>query len=385
MAFSFLGKDRLFQVVKNPHIDKPKVVILCSYDPSGISTVIDHISAVANIAWACVEIYNLYYFEDNIKRFNKMYSAISNSDALIIHNTSCYRLEQRLDLFRKLNIQNLNIPKILMKQDEQINPNLTVEFLIENKFTALTTCMRGEKIRGLYSKLIDKIEVVSLFSGYIPKQKPLENKVKSLNRKYMIGYRGDRPRYEYGKIAFEKYNIGNVFKDYCNKYNISSSIEMDPSKRILGNAWYSFLSNCKGVLAVESGASIVDWDGALFRKLTERGKTTADLIDYNDIYINSEGNFNYTGFSPRIFETFLAGSVPVLLEGDWEGLLEKDINYLSVNKSYSNLDEIIYKLNNNNLCLEIINNNVNKFLKNDSFSYVSLERSIKHLLRSIQK
>ena len=64
--------------------------------------------------------------------------------------------------------------------------------------------------------------------------------------------------------------IGYRMREECRARGVPHDIEVDEDKRIYGDAWYLFLSNCRAVLGTESGSNILTTTAQLDRPFSRR-------------------------------------------------------------------------------------------------------------------
>ena len=106
-----------------------------------------------------------------------------------------------------------------------------------------------------------------------------------------------------------------------------------------------------------------------FEKLIREGlKISHD--EYHRKYLNKfEGTLKLRNFTPRIFEAIICKSCLVLVEGEYNGILKKDINYIPIKKDFSNIEEVYNKIRNFELCKKIADHNYKAIIKSGDFTY----------------
>lgn len=74
--------------------------------------------------------------------------------------------------------------------------------------------------------------------------------------------------YWLGTLAYEKWFISEEFERLATTKNLDLKLDLSnrESDRLYGKAWTNFVASCRTVLGVESGASIIDFDGLLERR-----------------------------------------------------------------------------------------------------------------------
>ena len=129
--------------------------------------------------------------------------------------------------------------------------------------------------------------------------------------------------------------------------------------RIYGNRWIDFISNCKTTLGTtESGASIIDFSGKIEYDVN-CWQAFHPFSDFNDVpasLLVADGEIDLQVISPRCFEAAALGTVMILYRGEYSGILKPDRHYLALEKDFSNIDEIIRKIKDDQLLTETAQN-----------------------------
>jgi hypothetical protein len=113
---------------------------------------------------------------------------------------------------------------------------------------------------------------------------------------------------------------------------------------IHGPAWYRFLQQCRWTLGVEGGASILDRDGSLKDRVREyvaiHPNAGFDEIEAR-CFPGRDGTLNLVALSPRHLEACITRTAQILVEGDYNGVLQPHVHYLPVRADFSDLDEVL--------------------------------------------
>ena len=147
-------------------------------------------------------------------------------------------------------------------------------------------------------------------------------------------------------------------KKICEKYKLISNISCDGKKCIYGSDWFKVLGNSKVTLATESGSTVFDINNnILFEINSLLGETPYRKCPYSKppIYsfeqisnmVNLKRNEvpNMGQISPKMFEAISLGTVLVMYEGEYyPGILKANIHYISLKKDYSNIEEVVSKI-----------------------------------------
>lgn len=239
--------------------------------------------------------------------------------------------------------------KAIYVQDEYEHTNFTHQAILDLGIDIVFTCVPEGSVAKVYPpEKFPNVRFVSILTGYVPLeldqivvQKPIAE------RPILIGYRGRRIGPWYGDLGQEKLVIGQRMKEICDARGLATDIAWEEKDRIYGS-WFDFLGNSKATLGTESGANIFDWDGKLAIEI-QREQYRNPNITYPEIrekfLQGREGEVIMNQISPKIFESIATRTAMILFEGHYSGIVEPHKHYLPLKKDFSNVDEVLEKLN----------------------------------------
>ncbi|XVN43516.1 MAG: hypothetical protein RCG15_04475 [Candidatus Rickettsia vulgarisii] len=352
--------------------------------------IVNHIENIQRKSRYNIEVLNLYNSKFlkkllcfGINKFKKLINLnlninkkdISSYDGYIIHNTISYDINNVIAINNKFSptLENFEGFKILMKQDEMLRTNLTLNLLNQWKFNLYLTCIPKDQW-GIHfsSKVSSSLHVMQVLTGYVEDRMRDFDFSQDNYRPVDIFYRGMLLPYYFGKLSYEKYFIGEEFKKICKKYNLISDISSNIGDRLYGKDWFNALANSKAVLAVESGASIFDWDGSL-QKQVETYMKNNPKASFEEVWgkmlKDFDGKINYGQVSPRHFEAASTKTLQIMFEGNYSNIFIKDVHYLSLKKDFSNLEEVLAKFKDQDLRKKITDRAFNDIILNEKYSY----------------
>lgn len=235
--------------------------------------------------------------------------------------------------------------KIIAIQDEYDNTNILRARLVSIGYDIILTCIPEDQIARVYPpEMFKRTRFVPVLTGYVPRGHESRPPAKPIaERPITIGYRGRDIGPRFGKLAFDKLEIGRRMKAECERLKIIHDIEWTEDKRIYGPAWYEFLGNCKAVLGTESGSNVFDWDGEVTAEYRSRGGPSYE--DFLPWLAEREAEWNIGQISPRIFEAAACRTPMVLFEGRYSGIIEPGEHYIPLRKDFSNLPDVLDWLN----------------------------------------
>jgi hypothetical protein len=162
-----------------------------------------------------------------------------------------------------------------------------------------------------------------------------------------IGYRGRDVPYYLGAAGREKTFIAHEFSRRAAGLELRLDVSANPGDRLYGDAWYEFLGGCRGVLGVESGASVVDVDGEVGAAYERLIRANSDLT-WEEFERLAEPELTRWDYritdlvaSPRVFEAAAFRCCQILFEGRYSGLVEPGRHYLPLAKDFANFDEVV--------------------------------------------
>lgn len=240
-------------------------------------------------------------------------------------------------------------PKILFIQDEYDRTETARKTMEEVGYQTVFTCVPDEFVEQVYPhSRFPGVRFVNNFTGYVAEDaKYLAPQTPLAERPVVVGYRGRTLPYWYGALGREKVEIAEKMKAACAERGVACDIEWTDDKRIYGADWPRFIASCRAMLATESGANVFDFDGSI-RANIERMTRSNSNFTYDEArkyFDDVDGRIKMNQISPRIFETIAMRTALVLYEGSYSGVVRPDVHYISLKKDFSNIDEVLAKLN----------------------------------------
>ena len=197
------------------------------------------------------------------------------------------------------------------------------------------------------------------------------------DRNIDVGYRARKLPYYLGRGGQEKSFIGEEFKKRAQNFDLKIDIETDEASRIYGDAWYRFLADCKAVLGVEAGTSVVDIDDVVRTQYAELCTGPPEISlpkcnfeDFHDQYLTPyEDKIFYRTISPRHFEAAAFRICQILFEGKYSGILKPMEHYIPLKKDFSNFDDVIKMFTDKQLRSKIRDTAYRDLIESGAYSY----------------
>jgi len=116
-------------------------------------------------------------------------------------------------------------------------------------------------------------------------------------------------------------------------------------QRLSRSDWHEFLNRCKALIGAESGTYYLNDRGRLLDRARHYNLFEDRAASFDDVF---ERFFRAEApavsgkcISSRHFEPIGTKTCQILLEGEYNGILEADRHYIAIKKDFSNIDEVI--------------------------------------------
>lgn len=355
-----------------PKASPVKVLLVAWFDPRGLGTIVDYLSEITRWSRFNYDVLNL--------RCRGPIGIPSDVDyysysALVIHPSASYKPRNLflLDRTHPKKIQDFPGPKIMMKQDEHYKADEVVDYLQKNQFHLLCTCIPPQEIEKVYPK--EKLPALKMFhtlTGYVSDSMRTFKYSQEGDRPIDVGYRGSPQPWWFGRLSYEKYEIGEVFREICARRGLRADISSRWEDRFFGPDWFDFLGKSKATLGVESGASVFDFTGQIEKECQKYLKKhrKADFEEvYSRVLAPHEGKVYYNQISPRHFEAAACRTVQILYEGQYSGIFQPHRHYLPLQKDLGNLDDVLKRLADRQERKRITDSAFEEIIMNDDYTY----------------
>ena len=271
---------------------------------------------------------------------------LSLFDCLIVHYSISLLYERYVSRETLEKIRSFNGLKVLFIQDEYRRVNFACKQINYAGIDMVYSCAPQNVAKKMYARLNENIVLRTTLTGFVPEALS-EKETKPISKRNIdVGYRARRVPFYLGSKGIEKYLIGKTFLKKVNNRNLNCNISSKESDRIYGKAWIEFLSNCKITLGTESGSSIIDFTGNTEYQLNfhQAFHPFSNFEDVPDKFLKSDGKLEIQVISPRCFEAVALGTVLVLYPGEYSGILKKEKHYISLEKDFSNINEVVERI-----------------------------------------
>lgn len=346
---------------------RKRILLIYDINSCHINTIREHVNAFGLYSKNEITYYNGTRKEKISQAF------IDTFDVVVVH----YSIRVSVPDFFSENIHSklnrFNGVKILLIQDEYDTLPSTYKYMEEAKYDIIFTCVPEEFHEYVYpASRFPLLKFVNNFTGYTSYNLFNFHTIPMKDRNTDVFYRGRRLPYFYGTLGVEKYEIGIRFSQKCDELglNLHLNLESNDSERIYGDAWYKVISRSKTMLGTESGSNVFDFNGNLQKLITKDIEAGSDYNDIFSKYIEPlEKEVKMNQISPKLFEAIALKTVLILYEGEYSGILTPNRHYIPLKKDFSNFEEVVALIGNNEALQKIADTVFNEIGLNPELSY----------------
>lgn len=353
---------------------KKRILFLYNVASCRVNTVREYVNA-----FGLFSRHEVTYF-DAIGESSINESFLNSFDVIVIHYSVRISSKGHLseDIHQKL--KKYNGVKFLFIQDEYDNLAMTYSYMKSINFDTVFSCVPNEFLDYVYPGIqFGHTNFINILTGYIPYTLLNFKFPKIADRNIDVFYRGRSLPYIYGTLGREKYEIGFKFKKALNDLGVEFNvdIESDEEKRIYGDSWNYRLSRSKATLGTESGSNLFDFDGNLESLIEEEVKNGKGYEDIYEKYIKErESQIQMNQISPKVFEAISLGTVLILYEGKYSGILVPWVHYIPLKKDFSNIKQVVEILQNDEELQKYSDRAYNDIIVKGEYTYQSFIQNI---------
>ena len=372
-------------------VNNLKILLVCFYDPNGISTIWENIGLLKKHSMFQFDILNLWPGRSGHLTIPPSVR-LDDFSGIFIHPTACYSIEnlKSLDSALMLKFKDYKGVKIIAKQDEHFMTEKFDDYISENAFDIFLTCVPERELPKAYPKCIQrKVIFLETLTGYVSEFLRSLSRPSYDERIIDVCYRGSYQPVSFGRLGFEKWFIGSQFDRHLGTGGLIKDISSRWDDRKNGVDWFSFLSSSKAVLGVESGSNLFDFDGSVQKLCSSLiFEKKLDEIFSEKFYNNTlrpsllefEGNVDYAQISPRHFEACATGTLQILYEGRYSDIFKPYEHYIPLRRDLANIDEVIQIIQDPKKWQLITETAYRDIIKSEQFTYASFVKKFDSVL-----
>lgn len=325
------------------------------------------------------EVSMLHHFPSQIDldRFDVVITHYSLSIGPLLHHYLGPALVEKLKRFHGL--------KAAFLQDEYREIQSYWKHINELGIELLFSCVPVEEIKKVYpAEKVPHLRVVNVLTGYVPERLLKRTVLPVAQRPIDVGYRTRRMPFWLGRLGHEKWFIAQEFDRRAKDTDLKLDLSTREGERLYGDAWTNFVASCRAVIGVESGASIIDFDGKLEHRVEDyvakNPEATFEEISQKFL-VPYEGSLKLHQISPRCFEAAALRTPMVLFEGAYSGVLEPERHFVVLKKDFSNFDHVAFKLRDHASLQAMADRTYEEVAMNPRWSYKSFIQQVDNALQ----
>ena len=276
--------------------------------------------------------------------------------------------------------------KIALPQDEFLNTDALAEFLREFGVERVFSVAPESEWSKIYAGIDrERVAIERVLTGYLEPRSV--ERIERLSRRIPersvdIGYRAfDAPAW-LGRHGRLKTEVARRFSEAARARRLVADISTRREDTLLGRAWWRHLLSCRYTVGVEGGASLLDRDGSL-RARTEAFVEKHPDASFEEIeaacFPGRDGELDLFALSPRHLEACATRTCQVLIEGDYDGVLEADRHYIPLRPDFSNLDEVLDRIASGEGREDLVDRAYRDIVASGRYSYA---RAVERILES---
>ena len=313
---------------------------------------------------------------------------------LVIWHTSFLSLRWAPEMFaaarlRAQPLKAIRAASVALPQDEFIHTDTLCDFLEEFGVSAVCSVAPEREWSTIY-RSVDRgrVRFLRVLTGYLDEKtvKRIDRIVAAMpsDRPIDVGYRAWHNAPWLGRHGRLKTRVAEVFKDAAEEHGLRVDISTRDEDTIMGDDWYRFLASCRNTIGVEGGASVLDRDGSI-RERTEaylRSHPGATFDEVRSACFAEEDDrdrFLLTALSPRQLEACATRTCQILVEGEYNGILEPGRHYIELHGDFSNLDEVLDRIADDEQRVEITERAYRDIVASGAWTYRRLVADVERI------
>jgi len=194
------------------------------------------------------------------------------------------------------------------------------------------------------------------------------------SRSIDIGFIGDRYSYTIGDV--ERTELAEYFSQNILRQKITTDIRIGRKLRIPRDGYVEFLNSIRGTIGAESGTFYLEKTDKT-QKEVEAFLSRCPKATFAEVckrfFEHYPNPVNGKAISSRHFEAIGTKTCQILLEGNYNGILKPNTHYISLNKDYSNVDQVLEKFGDEDFVRRMVENTYEYVLDNHTHGHRVLD------------
>lgn len=272
--------------------------------------------------------------------------------AAVILDTIALNLRWSPDYFHQktqplLELKHFDGPKIAMPQDEFVHTDSLARFLAAIGCTHVLSAATHSDAEKIYRGHLPHAVLKQKLTGYLESstlKRIGQMAAGAPQRDIDVGYRAWHAEPWLGEHGLLKLKLAQAASDLASRRpDIRFDVSTDERDMFMGDDWYRFLLRCRTVLGVEGGASLLDRDGSVLARTRayQAAHREASFEEVRDAcFPGQDHSLSLFALGPRHLEACATRTCQLLVEGEYQGVLRKGIDYIPIARDFSNLEDV---------------------------------------------
>jgi hypothetical protein len=196
-----------------------------------------------------------------------------------------------------------------------------------------------------------------------------------------VGQRVRELPIHFGRHAQIKARLANDFSNEMSRRGFQCDTSSGDRNVLYGFEWWRFLGETRFTIGSKGGASIVDTDGSLARKVqfwTSLAPKISESRLMNLIGLRRMPEYDFAAIGPRFFESAALGVCQVLLQDDYLPNFRQWEHYLPLQADLSNVEEVVQVMRDHDLCEGIASSAREILIESGRYSYATALEGLVH-------
>jgi hypothetical protein len=273
-------------------------------------------------------------------------------DVVVLHySVLCMRWEEPFERWRSSLdwIAESDAVRIAMPQDDFVCAATLDKWLGDLDVQCVFSALDSSQWPVVYPGESQRTRMEHTFTGFVDDRAagamirlPRPHALRDLD----IVYRARNLPYHVGHHGQLKHEIAQIVEPAARAAGLRTDISTDIRDTKYGDAWFEFLASGRCVIGSQSGSSALDPVGAIRRFEAEWRPSHPDATfeEFSALQEPGWDDFDFTAIGPRLFEAAQTKTAQVLVEGNYEGLIEPETHYFPLRDDFSNLAETLERV-----------------------------------------
>ena len=270
-------------------------------------------------------------------------------DVVLLHySVLCMRWETPFERWRSSLdwIRDSEAVRLAMPQDEFVCAHTLDEWLESLDLDCVFSVLDERHWPTLYPRTSARTRMERSYTGFVDDR--AAGAAKTLPRPHAerpldIVYRARNLPFQIGHHGQLKHRIAEIVDPAARAHGLQTDISTRIGDTKYGDAWFDFLASGRCVIGAESGSSALDPYGELrrFEPAWRAEHPEATFEEFSALQPPGWDDYEFTAISPRLFEAAQTKTAQMLVEGEYDGILEAERHYVPLRRDLSNLDDAL--------------------------------------------